>query len=129
MKTPFSSQKLKEMVDKIEALLVHNLWSYNVAASNTRDDRRSLFSIIRDDEKYRLVFSEDSYNSQVESGIKFLQSRRCQEKERLEAYLVIEERAIAAHTMQRDKALEERGGSTYDIMCRMNQVGIPGPDH
>jgi hypothetical protein len=51
MKTPFSSQQLKEMADKIEALRVHNVWSYNVAARNTRDARRSLFSIIRDDEK------------------------------------------------------------------------------
>jgi hypothetical protein len=76
MKTPFSSQQLKEMVDKIEAIHVHNLWTYNVAASNTRDARRSLFSTIRDDDKRRLVFSEDSYSSQVESGIKFLQKKR-----------------------------------------------------
>jgi hypothetical protein len=75
------------------------------------------------------MFSEDSYNNQVESGIKFLQSRCRQEKERLEAYLAIEERAIAARTMQRGKALEEPGGSTYELFCRMSQVGIPGPDH
>jgi hypothetical protein len=59
----------------------------------------------------------------------FLQSRRRQEKERLEAYPATEERAIDARTMQRDKALEERGGSTYDIFCRMNQVGITGLDY
>jgi hypothetical protein len=129
MKNPFSPQQLKEMADKIEAICVHNLWSYNVAASNTRDARRYLFSIIHDDDKRKLVFSEESYNSQVDSGIKFLQSRRRQEKERLEAYLATEERAIDARTMQRDKTLEERGGSTYDILCRMNQVGIPGPDY
>jgi hypothetical protein len=117
------------MADKIEAIRVDNLWYYNVATSDTKDARRSLFSIIRDDDKRRLVFSEDSYKSQVESGIKFLQSRRRQEKERLEAYLATEERAIAARTMQRDKALEELGGWTYDILCRMNQVGIPGPDY
>jgi hypothetical protein len=110
MKTPFSSQQLKEMADKIEAICVHNLWSYNFAARNTRDARRSLFSIILDDDKRQLIFSEESYNSQVESVIKFLQSRRRQEKERLEAYLAIEERAIDARTMQRDKNLEECGG-------------------
>jgi hypothetical protein len=72
------------------------------------------------------VFSEDSYKIQVDSGIKFLQSRRHQEKERLDAYFATEERAVVARTMQRDKALEELGGSTYDILCRMKQVGIPG---
>jgi hypothetical protein len=65
MKTPFRSQKLKEMVDKIESIRVHSLWSYNVAAINMRDARRSLFSIVRDDDKHRIVFSEYSYNSQV----------------------------------------------------------------
>jgi hypothetical protein len=110
MKTPFSSQQLEEMVYKIEAIRVDFFWYYNVATSNTKDACRSLFSIIRDDDKRRLVFSEDSYKSQAESGIKFLQSRRRQEKERLEAYLAIEEKAIAARTMQRDKSTEERGG-------------------
>jgi hypothetical protein len=75
------------------------------------------------------VFSKDSYKIQVESGIKFLQSRRHQEKERVEAYLATEEKAIAACTMQRDKATEERGGSTDDILSRPNQVWIPGPDY
>jgi hypothetical protein len=117
------------MADKIEAIRVNNLWSYNVAASNTRDARRSLFSIIRDDDKRRLVFSEDSYNSQVESGIKFLQSRRRQEKERLEAYLATEEKVIDARIMQHDKATEEQGGSTDDILSRPNQVWVPGPDY
>jgi hypothetical protein len=65
----------------------------------------------------------------VESGIKFLQSRRREEKERLEAYLATEERSIVARTMKRDNALEEWGGSTYFIVCCMNQVGIPGPDY
>jgi hypothetical protein len=120
---------LKEMADKIEAIRVNNLWSYNVAASNTRDARRSLFSIIRDDDKRRLVLSEDSYNSQVESGIKFLQSRRRQEKERLEAYLATEEKVIDARIMQHDKATEEQGGSTDDILSRPNQVWVPGPDY
>jgi chorismate synthase len=34
--TPFSSQKLKEMADKIESIRVDNLWCYNVATSNTK---------------------------------------------------------------------------------------------
>jgi hypothetical protein len=57
----------------------------------------------------------------------FLQERRHQEKERLEAYLETEEHAIAARTMQCDKATKERGGSTQDISSRM--VWIPPPDH
>jgi hypothetical protein len=129
MKTPFSSQQLKEMADKIEAIRVDNLWYYNVATSNTKDARRSLFSIISDDDKCRLVFSKHSYKSQVESGINFLQSRRRQEKERLEAYLATKEKAIAARTTQGEKATEERGGSTDDILSRPNQVWIPGPDY
>jgi hypothetical protein len=129
MKNPFSSQQLKEMADKLEDIRVHNLWSYDNAASNTRDARQSLFSIIRDDDRRRLVFSDDHYDSRVESGIKCLQSRRRQEKERLEAYLETEEQDIDARTMQRDKALEERGGSTYYMLCRMNHAGIPGTDH
>jgi hypothetical protein len=50
----------------------------------------------------------------VESGIKHLQERRRREKERLEQYVDTEEKAIAARTMQCDKAAEEWGGSTKD---------------
>jgi hypothetical protein len=57
----------------------------------------------------------------------FLQERRREEKERLEAYLDTEEHDIAARTIQRDKAMEERGGSTPDIISHM--VWIPPPDH
>jgi hypothetical protein len=127
MKNPFSSQQLKEMADKLEDYRVQNLSLYNNAASNTRGARESLFSLILDDDKRRLVFCEDRYDSMVESGIKFLQERRRQEKERLEAYLETLEQAISARTMQRDKAMEERGGSTQDIISRM--VCIPPPDH
>jgi hypothetical protein len=127
MKKPFSSQQLKEMADELEDYRVHNLLLYNNDASNTRDARESLFSIIRDDDKRRLVFCEDCYDSMLESGIKFLQESRRQEKERLEAYLETEEQAIASRTMQRDKEIEERGGSTQDRISRM--VWIPPPDH
>jgi hypothetical protein len=51
MKKSFSSQQLKEMADKLEAIRVDNVWYYNVATSNTKDDRRSLFSSTRDDDK------------------------------------------------------------------------------
>jgi hypothetical protein len=63
----------------------------------------------------------------VESGIKCLQERRRFEKERLEQYIDTEEKAIAACTMQRDKATEERVGSTQNRISRM--VYIPPPDH
>jgi hypothetical protein len=119
---------LKEMVDQLEAICVDNLCYYNVATSNTKDARRSLSSILRDDDKRRLVFSKDSYKSQVESGIKFLQARRRQEKERLEEYIVSEEKAIAAPSIHHDKAAEKRGGWSDDILSRSNQVWIPGPN-
>jgi hypothetical protein len=122
---PFCSKQLKEMVDKLEGYRVQNLSLYHEAASNTRDAHESLISLIRD-EKRRLMFSEDRYDSVVESGIKHLQERRRCEKERVEQYVDTEEKAIAARTMQRDKKIEKRGGSTKDrIRCI---VYIPPPD-
>jgi hypothetical protein len=47
----------------------------------------------------------------------------------MEKYIVYEEKAIAAREMHRDKEAEDRGGWTYDILSRLNQVWIPGPDH
>jgi hypothetical protein len=129
MKTPFNSHRLKEMVDKMESICVDKLWYYNVSTSNTKDARRSLFVIVRDDDKRRLVLCDIAYKNQVESGTKFLQSRRRQEKERLDEYLVYEEKAIAAHKMQLDQEAEERGGWSYDILSRPNLVWIPVPDH
>jgi hypothetical protein len=99
---------------------------YHEAASNKRDARESLISLIRDDEKRRLMFCEDRYDSMVESGIKFLKERRRREKETLEHYVDTKEKAIAARTMQRDKATEERGGLTKDRISRMKW--IPPPD-
>jgi hypothetical protein len=58
-----------------------------------------------------------------------LQERGSQEKERLEQYLMYEEKAIAARKMHRDKEAEERGGWTFDILIRTNLAWIPGPDH
>jgi hypothetical protein len=65
----------------------------------------------------------------VESRTIFLQSRRRQEKERLEEYIVSEEKAIAARKIQHYKAAEERGGWSDDILSQPNQVWIPGPDY
>jgi hypothetical protein len=123
---PFGSKQLKEMADQLEGYRVRNLSLYHEAASNTRDARESLMSLIRDDEKRRLVFCELCYDSMVESGIKFLQERRRCEKERLEQYVDTDERVIAARTMQCDKETEERGGSSKYKMIRMKW--IPPPD-
>jgi hypothetical protein len=89
------------MVDKMESICIDKLWYYNVATSNTKDAHRSLFSIIHDDEKCRLFLCDIAYKDQVVSGTNFLQSRCRQEKERLDEYLVYEEKAIAARKMQR----------------------------
>jgi hypothetical protein len=123
---PFCSSQLKEMVDQLEGCRVQNLSLYHEAASNTKDARDVLMSLLRDDEKRRLVFCEHRYESMVESGIEFLKERRRCEKKRLEQYVDTEERAIAARTMQRDKETEERGGSSKDKMSRMKW--IPPPD-
>jgi hypothetical protein len=103
-KYPFCFSQLKQMADQLEGHRVQNLSLYHEAASNTRDARESLISLIHDDEKCRLVLCEDRYDSMVESGIKFLKERRHREKETLEQYIDTGEKAIAARTMQRDKA-------------------------
>jgi hypothetical protein len=106
-----------------------NLYRYNFATSNIKDARRSLFSILRDDDEHRLVLCDNAYKDQVESKTKFLQSRRREEKERLEEYLMYEEKSMAARKMWRDKEAKERGGWSYDILSRPNLVWIPGPDY
>jgi hypothetical protein len=123
---PFCSSQLKQMADQLEGCRVRNFSLYHEAASNTRDARESLISLIRDDEKRRLVFCEHRYDSIVKSGIEHLQERRRCEKETLEHYVDTEEKAIAARTMQHDKETEERGGSTQDRISRMKW--IPPPD-
>jgi hypothetical protein len=103
---PFCSSQLKEIVDQLEGYRVHNLSLYHEADSNKRDAHESLISLIRDDEKSRLMFSEDRYDSMVESGIEHLQERQHREKETLEQYVDTKEKAISARTMQRGKATE-----------------------
>jgi hypothetical protein len=51
--------------------------------------------------------------------------RRC-EKECLDIYVETEEDAISARQMQREKQMEERGGSSADKYKRMKYV--PPPD-
>jgi hypothetical protein len=126
---PFNSYQLKDIADKTEACLVGHLWRYNVATSNTKEARRLLYVILRDDKNCELVFSDHAYKDLVESRTSLLQEKRHQENERLEQYLVYEEKAIAAHKMHRDKKEEKRDGWTYDILSRPNQVWIPGPNH
>jgi hypothetical protein len=84
---PFCSSQLKEMVDQLEGWRVRNLSLYHEAASNTKDARDALMSLIRDDEKRRLMFCELRYESMVQSGIEHLQERRHREKETLEQYV------------------------------------------
>jgi hypothetical protein len=122
MTTLFNSQQLKEMADKMESMRVDHFSRYNVSTSNTKDARRSMFAIIHDDGKRQLVLCDIAYKDQAESGTEFLQSRRRPEKERLEEYIVYEEKAIAALKMQREKAAEERGGWSYDILSQPNLV-------
>jgi hypothetical protein len=85
-----------------------------------------LFAILRDDDQRELVLCDNAYKDLVEQQTRFLHERRRQEKERMEEFLVYEEKAIAARKMHRNKAAEDRGGWTYDILRRPNQVWIPG---
>jgi hypothetical protein len=60
-------------------------------------------SLIRNDEKRRLVLCEHRYESMVQSKIEFLQEMRRCEKLCCDFYVDTEEKAIAARRMQRDK--------------------------
>jgi hypothetical protein len=72
----FCSAQLKEMADRLEGYRVRDLDRYHKAASNTEGAHDNLMSLIRDDEKHRLVLCEYHYESMVQSGIKFLQEIR-----------------------------------------------------
>jgi hypothetical protein len=123
---PFCSAQLKEMVDQLQGSRVRNLARYHEAASNTEGARDTLMSLIRDDDKRVFVYSELRYEARVQSGIEFLQETRRCEKRCLEFYVDTEEKAIDARIMQRDKQMEERGGSSEEKMKRMKWV--PPPD-
>jgi hypothetical protein len=123
---PFCSAQLKEMADRIEGSRVRNLARYHEAAHNTEGSRDTLMSLIRDDDKRVFAYSETGYEARVQSGIKFLQEMRQCEKRCLDFYVETEENAIAARRMQRDKQMEERGGSSEEKMKRMKYV--PPPD-
>jgi hypothetical protein len=122
---PFCSAQLKEMVDRLEGSRVRNLARYHEAAHNTEGARGNLMSLIRDDEKRRLVLCEHRYESMVQSKIEFLQEMRRCEKLCLDFYVDTEEKAIPARIMQRDKQMEERGGSLEEKMKRMKYVPPP----
>jgi hypothetical protein len=62
-----------------------------------------LYAILRDDEKRELVFIDHAFKDLVESRTIFLQGKHHQEKERMEQYLVYEEKAISARKMHCDK--------------------------
>jgi hypothetical protein len=81
---------------------------------------------------YAMMTNVDSFSLTIATTAWWrLESGFCRKgavkKKRVEAYLETEEQAIAARTMQRDEAMEERGGSTQDTISRI--VWIPAPDH
>jgi hypothetical protein len=122
---PFCSGQLKEMVDQLEDGRVQNISRYHEAASNTKGARAALMSLIRDDDKRVSVYCELRYEARVQSGIKHLQEMRRREKESFEFYVDTEGNAIAARRMQRDKEMEERGGSSEEKIKRMKWVSPP----
>jgi hypothetical protein len=87
--------------------------------------RDILMSLIRDDDKRVLVLSETGYERRIESETDFLKEMRQCEKECLDFYVETEEDAIAARKMQRDKQMEERGGSSADKYKGMKWVPPP----
>jgi UPF0288 family protein (methanogenesis marker protein 3) len=121
-KHPFYSAQIKEMVDRLKGSRLRNLARYHEAARNTEFARDTLISLIRDDEKHVFVYCQIRFESRVQSGIEFLQEMRHREKETLEFYVDTKEKAIAARRMQRDKEMEEHGGSSEEKMKRMKYV-------
>jgi hypothetical protein len=113
------------MADRLEGLRVKNLARYHEAASNTEGARHNLMSLIRDDEKRRLMLCQHRYESMVESGINCLQEMRRCEKRSLDFYVDTEEKAVTARIMQRDKEMEERGGSSEEKKKRIKYVPPP----
>jgi hypothetical protein len=113
-KHPFCSGHLKEMADRIEVNRAQKLARYQDAARQTERARDILMSLVRDDDKRTFVLTAEGYERRIESATEFLKGiRRCK-KECLDSYVEIEEDAIMARKMQRDKQMEERGGSEED---------------
>jgi hypothetical protein len=123
--SPFCSAQLKEMADRLEGSRVRNLAHYQQAAHNTEGARDTLMSLIRDDDKRVFAYSETGYERRVQSATEFLQEMRRCEKECLDFYVETEEDAIAARKMQRDKQMEERGGSEADKYKGMKWIPPP----
>jgi hypothetical protein len=78
---PYNCYQLKDIADKMESYRVDHLWYYNLATSNTKEARRKLFAILRDDDQRELVFSDNAYKDLVAEGTRFLHKRLRQEKE------------------------------------------------
>jgi hypothetical protein len=129
MMHPYSCYELKKIADKMKSYRVDHLWHHNVATSATKEARRKLFAILRDDDQRELTLCDIAYQNLVAQRTRFLHERRLQEKERMEEYLVYEEKAIAERKLHRDKEAEDRGGWTYDKLSLPTHVWIPGPDH
>jgi hypothetical protein len=55
---PYNFYQLKDIADNMKFYRVDHLWNYNVATSNTKEDRLLLFAILRDDDQRELVLSD-----------------------------------------------------------------------
>jgi hypothetical protein len=124
-KHPFCSAHLKEMADRLEVNRAQNLATYQDAARKTEGARDILMSLVRDDDKGVLVFTVEGYERRIESATKFLKEMRRCEKNCLDFYVETEEDAIMARKMQRDKQMEERGGSEADKYKGMKWIPPP----
>jgi hypothetical protein len=125
-KHPFCSAHLKEMADRLEVNRAKNLASYQDAACQTEGARAILMPLVRNDDTRVLVFTAEGYERRIESATQFLKEMRRCEKNCLDFYVETEENAIMARKMQRDKQMEERGGSEEDKY--KGRKWIPPPD-
>jgi DNA gyrase/topoisomerase IV subunit A len=114
------------MADRLEVSHAQNLATYQHAARKTEGACDISMSLIRDDDKRVLVLSEEGYERRIEYATKFLKEMRRCEKTCLDFYVETEEDASAARKMQRDKQMEERGGSQADKY--KGRKWIPPPD-
>jgi tRNA1(Val) A37 N6-methylase TrmN6 len=99
---PYNSYQLKDIADKMKSYHVDHLRHYNVATSNTKEARRLLFAILRDNNQRELALCDYAHKDGGVANQVFAGKHR-QEKERLEQYLVYEEKAITSRKMHRDK--------------------------
>jgi hypothetical protein len=115
------------MSDRLEVNRAQKLAHYQDAARQTEGARDILMSLVRDDDKRVLVLTAEGYECRIESATEFLKGMRQCEKEWLDYYVETEENAIMARKMQRDKQMEERGGSEEDKY--KGRKWIPPPEY